>query len=70
MVWLSGRQYDPLMNTSSPGLDRARLRAIATSYRPLEPPECAERARLAGELIVPGQFSQDSSGEAVLLWGD
>jgi hypothetical protein len=58
------------MSRSSPDLDRARLRAIAASDRPLEPPECAERARLAGELIVPEQFSQDSSGEAVLLWRD
>jgi hypothetical protein len=56
------------MSTSSPDLDRARLRAIAATDRPLEPAECAERARLAGELIVPGQLTQDSTGEAVLLW--
>jgi hypothetical protein len=55
------------MSTSSPDLDQARLRAIAASDRPLEPPECTRRARLAGELIGPGQFRQDSSGEAVLL---
>jgi len=58
------------MSTSSPDLDRARLQAIAASGGPLEPPECAERARLAGELIRLEQFSQDSSGEAVLLWRD
>ena len=58
------------MSTSLPDFDRARLRAIAASDRPLEPAECAQRARLAGELIVPGQLTQDSAGEAVLLWRD
>jgi hypothetical protein len=58
------------MSTSSPELDRARLREIAASDGPLAPHECAERARLAGELIEPGQLDRDGSGEAVLLWRD
>jgi hypothetical protein len=58
------------MSTSSPELDRARLREIAASDRPLTPHECAERARLAGELIGPEQFDRTGSGEAVLLWRD
>src|SRR5215472_14235545 len=70
LVWLSARRYDPLMSTSSPDLDRARLRAIAASDRPLGPAECAERARRAGELIGPGRLARDSGGEAVLLWRD
>ena len=70
LVWLSARRYDPLMSTSSPDLDRARLRAIAASDRPLGPADCAERAQRAGELIGPGRLARDSGGEAVLLWRD
>jgi hypothetical protein len=51
-------------------LDRARLRAIATSDRPLEPRECAERAGQAAALIEPGRLDRAGSGEAVLLWRD
>jgi hypothetical protein len=58
------------MSTPAPDLDRARLRAIAASDGPLQPAECAERARLAAELVAAGQFSRDGSGAAVLLWRD
>jgi hypothetical protein len=64
------RRYDPVMSTPFTDLDQARLRSIAASDRPLEPHECAERAKLAAQLIAPGQFSRDSPGEAVLLWRD
>jgi len=50
--------------------DRARLRAIAASDRPLAPHECAERARLAAGLIEPGRLDRSGPGEAVLLWRD
>jgi Cysteine dioxygenase type I len=50
--------------------DAARLRAIAASDRPLAPHECAERARLAAELIEPGRLDRSGPGEAVLLWRD
>ena len=52
------------------GLDRARLRAIAASDRPLAPHECAERARLTAALIEPGRLDRADPGEAVLLWRD
>ena len=58
------------MSTSLPDSDRARLREIAASDGPLAPHECAERARLAGALVAPGQFDQRGTGEAVLLWRD
>jgi hypothetical protein len=58
------------MSTSSPDIDRARLREIAASDGPLAPPECAERARQAAELIAPGELDRDGSGDAVLLWRD
>jgi len=58
------------MGTPSGELDRARLRAIAASSRPLAPHECAERARLAAALVEPGRFDRAGSGEAVLLWRD
>jgi len=51
-------------------LDRARLRAIAATDRPLAPHECAERARLAAELIEPSPLDRSGPGEAVLLWRD
>lgn len=51
-------------------LDRARLRAVAASDRPLAPQECAERARLAAGLIEPGRLDRSGPGEAVLLWRD
>jgi hypothetical protein len=52
------------------GVDTAQLTGIAASDRALAPEECAERARLAGALVSPGQLDQDGSGEAVLLWRD
>ena len=58
------------MSTSLPDSDRARLREIAASDGPLAPRDCAERARLAGALVAPGQFDQRGTGEAVLLWRD
>jgi hypothetical protein len=51
-------------------LNRARLRAIAASSRPLTPHECAERARLAAALIDPDRLDRTGSGDAVLLWRD
>jgi hypothetical protein len=50
--------------------EQARLREIAESDRPLTPPECAERARLAAALIEPGRLDRSGPGEAVLLWRD
>src|SRR5215470_15232406 len=50
--------------------DTPRLRAIAATDRPLEPHECAERARLAAALIEPGRLDRSGPGEAVLLWRD
>jgi len=58
------------MGTPLQDLDKARLRAIADSNRPLAPQECAERARLAAALIEPGRLDRAGSGEAVLLWRD
>src|SRR5579862_5187158 len=58
------------MSTPLPDLDRTRLRAIAAADRPLQPHECAERARLAAALIDPGRLDRAGSGEAVLLWRD
>ncbi len=58
------------MGTPLGELDRARLRAIAASDRPLAPHECAERARLTAALIEPGRLDRCSPGEAVLLWRD
>ena len=58
------------MGTPSGELDRAQLRAIATTDRPLGPHECAERARLAAALIEPGRLDRSGAGEAVLLWRD
>jgi hypothetical protein len=58
------------MDTLGQDLDRARLRAIAESSRPLAPQECAERARLAAALIEPGRLDRSGPGEAVLLWRD
>ncbi len=58
------------MSMPPPDLDRARLRAIADGDRPLTPEECAERARLAADLIDPGRLDRSGSGEAVLLWRD
>ena len=45
------------MGRPSVDLDIARLRVIAASDRPLEPHECADRARLAAGLIEPGPVS-------------
>jgi hypothetical protein len=42
------------MGTPSEELDRAGLRAIAATDRPLAQPECAEWPRLAAGLIEPG----------------
>jgi hypothetical protein len=58
------------MGTPLGELDRARLRAIAASDRPLAPHECAERARRAAALIEPGRLDRSGPGEAVLLWRD
>jgi hypothetical protein len=58
------------MSTPWRGPEQARLREIAESDRPLTPPECAERARLAAALIEPGRLDRSGSGEAVLLWRD
>jgi len=58
------------MGTPLEELDRARLRAIAASDRPLAPRECAERARRAAALIDPGRLDRSGPGEAVLLWRD
>ena len=58
------------MGTPLAELDRAQLRAIAASDRPLIPHECAERARLAAALIEPGRLDRTGPGEAVLLWRD
>jgi Cysteine dioxygenase type I len=58
------------MGTPWEQLDRARLWEIAASDRPLVPHECAERARLAAELIDPGRLERSGPGEAVLLWRD
>src|SRR5579859_4594577 len=58
------------MGMPSVELDRARLRAIAASDRPLAPQECAERARLAAGLIEPDRLDRSGPGEAVLLWRD
>jgi hypothetical protein len=58
------------MGMASAGLDTARLLAIAASDQPLAPRECAERARLAAELIDPGRLDRAGRGGAVLLWRD
>jgi len=58
------------MVTPLGALNRARLRAIAASDRPLAPHECAERARQAAALIEPGRLDHSGPGEAVLLWRD
>jgi hypothetical protein len=58
------------MDTPLNDLDRARLRAIAATDRPLTPPECAERARRAAALVDPDRLDRTGSGEAVLLWHD
>ena len=58
------------MGRPSVDLDIARLRVIAASDRPLEPHECADRARLAAGLIEPGRLDRSGPGEAVLLWHD
>jgi hypothetical protein len=58
------------MGTPLRDLDKARLRVIGASGRPLAPHECAERARRAAALIEPGQFDRAGSGEALLLWRD
>jgi len=51
-------------------LDTSRLREIGASDQPLAPRECAERARLAAELIDPSRLERSGPGEAVLLWQD
>ena len=58
------------MDTLGQDLDRARLRAIAETSRPMAPQECADRARLAAALIEPGRLDRAGPGEAVLLWRD
>jgi hypothetical protein len=58
------------MNTPLWEPDRARLREIAASDRPLAPRECAERAEQAAALIDPGRLDRAGPGEAVLLWRD
>jgi hypothetical protein len=58
------------MGTPPGELNRARLRAIAATDRPLIPYECAERARLAAAVIEPGRLDRSGPGGAVLLWRD
>ncbi len=67
--FLSGRSFSvpaarvrsSSMGTPLQDLDKARLRAIADSNRPLAPQECAERARLAAALIEPGRLDRAGS---------
>src|SRR5262249_33429381 len=60
----------PSLGSTLEELDRARLRAIAASDRPLAPHECGERARRAAAPIEPGRLDRSGPGEAVLLWRD